>query len=915
MPSLNLLQLLVPAKVTPPQPGATYVRRERLLARLDAVVPTRLTLIIAPAGFGKSTLAAQWLLRAQPAQCDAAAVGEQQPVAWLTLDEHDQDSLRFLAYVAGAITRVIPQALTTTAPLLSTREPPPPYVVLQALLVDLSALPGGLTLVLDDYHTITAEPVNQALAYLLRHWPATCRLVILSRVTPRLPLARLRADRQLTELRAADLRFSENEATALLANLSGRMPDTAQVASLQAETDGWALALQLAALAHIDGASLEHAKGMATRQIAEFLADEVFDQQSAAIQAALLALAIPERICAELAADLLDPPGDLLRAEAVLDRLVQANLFLLPLDAEGRWFGFHHLFRELLLRRLHLTQQPDRVCALQLRAAHWLAGANLVEEALRHFMLAGAEEAAAELIERSMHMNLGREVRTTPPGYWLGMLPDRLIAARPGLALIEARLASFHTDVPALAASLERVEALLAAPRTAEHPLPWPTFMGDCATLRGSLRYWQGRPAEAIQDLQTALELGPVPTLASQALHILGKAYVAAGRYSEGVQSIQTASTRAADVLGSLATVTRYLALCGMHATAGTAGDLACDARHLAEEVAQRGLSDFWICYAAAYRGRAAYECSDLAVAAEQFAAVVRRRYQINAPIYIGCLAGLAEIALSHGDFDTAADYVQQMRAFGSEVGGVFLRHQALGCAVRLAIARGDLPEAVRTADEIDCDMHQGINTWFAVETPRLSKARALILAGEPAQLAQAETLVIDLLAEVEPLHNIRLQIGAYATHALLRQAQGRPAEALASLERAVNLAAPRGYLRSFVDLGPALKPLLCALAERGVARDYLAGVLAAYALRPEKEDAPALPLPGQTIPELLTPREMEILALLAERWSDKEIATRLVITQNTVRRHSHNLYGKLGVNSRRKAVEVARALGILPAA
>lgn len=924
MVAVHTLQLLVPTKLTAPQPLAPWVPRERLLARLGAVQPTRLTLVVAPAGFGKSTLVAQWLSertkdedgRMSPSsadwQRDSAFIVHPPAFAWLTLDEHDQDGLRFLAYLAGAIDRAVPQALMTTFTLLAAAEPPPLYVVLQALLVDLAALPAGLTLVLDDYHTISAPAIHQAVAYLLRHLPPTCRLILLSRSDPPLPLTRLRAAGEVAELRIADLRFSVEETAALLTNLRGAEPAPEQVRALHQKTEGWAIALQLAALTQRDSPAPEAALGAATRQIADYLTEEVLARQPASIQHILLTLAVPERFCAGLGAALLGATEELASAESQLEALVRMNLFVIPLDSTGQWYRFHHLFRDLLLRRLRLTAGAEGMRTLHRRAAHWLAGEGLVEEALRHLLAAGEEDAAADLIERHMVVNMGRDLGTAPPGYWLRLLPPGQIDRRPGLALIEARLASFNTDIPALETSLARVDALLAAPGAAGRPLPWATFMGDRATLQGSLRYWQACPAEAIRHLESALQLGPVPPLASQALHILGKALVAEGRYGEGVRLLEDGLPGASAYLGAFNTVTRYLALCGMHATAGTVDDLARDARRLADEVAALRLGDFWICYAEAYRGRAAYERSDLGAAAGSFGEVVRRRYQINAPIYIGCLTGLGQLAILHGDLAAATAYEGEVRAFAGEVGGAFLQNQALCYSARLALVRGDLAAAREIARGIGPDIHQGINTWFAVESPRLLQARVLVLGGDQASLEQADAILAGYLAEVEPLHNIRLQIGGLATMALLRQAQGRASEALATLERAVSLAAPRGFVRSFVDLGPALVPLLRSLGRRGVAAAYLERVLAAAAPAAPAPSLPAPPAHPQQLLEMLTPRESEILALLAERWSDKEIAVRLVIAPNTVRKHTSTIYDKLGVRGRREAVSAARALGLL---
>ncbi len=897
----NPQSLLVPTKLTPPQTRASWVRRERLLAQLGARGEAPLTLVVAPAGFGKSTLVSQWL-------SDRAGAGR--GLAWLTLDEHDQDAGRFLAYVAGAVSRAAPAALETTAPLLAAPEPPPPYIVLQALLVDLSALAEGLTLVLDDYHMVQAEPVHQAVGYLLRHLPPSCRLVLLSRSDPPLPLARLRAEGQLAEVRAAALRFTLEESEALLAGLLGGRPDAARVSALHEQTEGWAIALQLAALAQQETPLSEHARGRATRQITEYLADEVFDQQPAALQQALLALAVPERFCAGLCAALLGTPGELPRAERLLEQLLRANLFLLALDEQGYWYRFHHLFRDMLLRRLRLSAGQAGVAELQGRAARWLEEAGLGEEAVRLYLAAGDEEAAGALVERQLLPELGRDVASAPPGYWLRLLPAELISRRPGLALIVARLTLFSFDLADLQASLEQVERLLAEAGAASGAPTWPSFQADLAALRVVLCCWQGRYAETVSHMRTALALGPTRALTVQALLQLGRAYVGSGAYAEGVRIIEAGQPEIGAALGDQHALFKYSCLISMHQLAGELAAQARDARRLADEVVACSGGDLWVGYAASSLGLVAYERSDLAAAAVHFGALVKRKYRVSYPGYLGGVIGLALVATARGAFGEAEAMVAEAMAFAEEVGGAFLHHQALGCAVRLALARGDVALAVRFAEAIGRDMHLGFT--LALEAPRLSRARALIAAGDQPSLTMAETLLESCLTEVEALHHVRLLIAALAVQALLLQAQGRPAEALAALERSVSLAAPRGFVRTFLDLGPALAPLLRALAARGVDTSRLEAVTDADAAPPLQELAVGAPLQPR-LAALLTPREYEILGLLAERWSDKEIAERLVIAPNTVRKHTSTIYDKLGVRTRREAVDAAQSLGLLP--
>ncbi|NWF82065.1 MAG: hypothetical protein HXY37_18775 [Chloroflexi bacterium] len=923
MALIQPLRFLVPTKLVPPRPLEAWVWRERLLARLGCAPSTRLTLVVAPPGFGKSTLVAQWLVygAAQARSVGQAArhgrdpdregASSAAPVAWLTLDEHDRDGLRVLAYMAGAIERAWPGALPTTLDLLAAPEPPPLFIAAQALLGDLHALPADLTLVLDDYEAVTGEPVHQLLAYLLRHMPAACRLVLISRSDPPLPLARLRAEQQLTELRAADLRFTEAESVSLLAALEGAPPQAARVAALCRQTEGWALALQLAGLAQLGPPGAEPMPGAVRQQIAEYLADEVLARLPAAIQAALPALAVPERFCAGLAAALLDPQAE--PVERLLDRLARANLFVVPLDSEGQWYRFHLLFRDMLLRRLRLTAGSAAIQALQRRAATWLAEAGHIEEAVHLLLAAGDEDQAADLVERHLRPESERDVVSETPRVRLEVLPAGLIARRPGLLLIAARLATFSMDRARLEAALAQLEHLLATPEGASALRPWCSFSADLAVLRGMLASWQGRSAEAVAELHQALEQGPAPALAVQAMLLRGLSYVGNGRYADGVQLINDELAAGRAQLGVPYEVVRAACLCLMHLLAGELKALASDAQRLADLGAAQAAGDLWMGYAYQSLALVAYEQNHLASAITHFERIVSRTYRVSYPSYVNCVIGLALVAAAQGAYSEAEAYAAEAVAFVQQQGSAFLHHQALGCQVRVALARGDLAAALRAAEAIQPDIYLGLR--LSLELPQLSQARALIAAGDPLSLARAEHIVGQCLSESARAHHTRLLIAAQATRALLLQAQEQPEAALDMLAQAVALGELRGFVRSFVDLGPPLQALLRALVRRNGSSAYLERLLAACGPPLAVERAPALLPQRPRIPDVLTRREYEILTLLAERWSNQEIAERLVVTVNTVRKHTSTIYDKLGVNSRREAVAAARALGLLPAA
>lgn len=900
----STLELLVPSKLNTPQSRPFWVQRDRLLRRLAANDHTRLTIVVAPAGFGKSTLVAQWVQRMRSAQPAAGGI-QPAPVAWLTLDEHDQDGLRFLTYLAGAVERVAPHSLPHTLPLLIAPEPPPLYLALQAFLVDLSALPCGITLILDDYHVVVAAEVHQVVGHLLRQLPHLCRLVIVSRIDPPLALSRLRAEGQLTEIRAIDLRFTSGETALLLTRLSNKAPAADLVSGLQQETEGWAIALQLAVLAQQEAGASDPAGGIARRHIAEYLAEEVFEQQPESIRAALLMLAVPERFCAELYAALHEPPADLIDAEELLGRLLRANLLLIPLDSEGRWYRFHHMLRDLLLRRLRLQVDAPTIKALTLRVAHWLDSAGLFEEAVRAYLAAGAESAAAEVVERLLLPALGRDQRTLPYDSWLRLLPAELIPQRPALLLLQARRATLTLDLDALATELQLLDNLLNVPDQAQRPPPWAGFPADRQALHGVLHFWNGRAAEAVAALHTALNQRPEPWVAVQTLMLLGQALTALDRRNEALQLADTFAVRSGHAAGAAAA---GLCRCAIYMHAGELTALTQEADRLQQLALTADLDPAWRCYAQAFLAGAAYERSEQAVAAEYYRAVVQNKGQVSATTHMGSLVALVHIAIAAGDLERAADYEQAAWAFAAEVGGRFLRHQAAGAATRIALARGDTAAALRIADAIGSDIHLGMSLWTA--TPRLSRVRTLLAAGTPATLAAADAAVAECLHEAAALHNRPLLVHGLAMHACVRWAQHRRSEALAMVEQALEGANSGGLIWAFLDAGAPLAPLLQMLETQGRHSKAVQHILGYTGKQPNRS-IPAAPAPH--LPEVLTRREHEILVLLSERLTDKEIAEHLVIAPNTVRKHTGSIFGKLGVNGRREAVVVARTLGLLP--
>jgi LuxR family maltose regulon positive regulatory protein len=899
----KLWQLLVPTKLAPPPAQDSWVERERLLGLLAPTPKTCLTVIVAAAGFGKSTLAAQMIQAGRLAK-------PYHKFAWLTLDEFDQDGPRFLAYVAGAIGRVAPEAIVSTSVLLTAPTLPPLAAMIEALLVDLAALPDGLTLVLDDYHTITEPSIHQAVSSLLRFWPPASRLVILSRTDPPLPLTRLRAEQQVTELRANSLRFTANESASLITNALGANSNPAVVCALHAETEGWPIALSLTVLVQRQrGDALS--THMARTQFSEYIVEEIVRQQPAELRYMLHILAVPERVCARLAIALFASGAGKGQIEEDFTKLIATGL-LLPLDAEDEWYSFHRLLRDLLLHQLRISHRQEQIGRLQLQAARWFEAERLFEEAVRLYVAGGDANSGGALIERLLQPDLGRSISSLPAAYWLRLLPAELLMRRPGLALLTARVRHFVHDLLGMELALQQVDSLFSAAGTTEIVLPWRTFLGDCATYRAALAFWQGRPTQALDEVHTALHLGVNEAVAWHVLFLFGRIYAVLDRYEEGVRLLNDRPLGDVERLQGVNELLRLHALCQLHWHAGQIEALVSDARRLSAALKPLPFNANLLCFAESVLGVAAYERNDLDAAQLHFGLVRQHPYQVNAAVYTACIVGLALIALHRGDRAGAHAFQQQAQTFAAEIDTPLVLNEAAGCALELSLADGARPDTRRVMQQFLPSIALGTYTHVALHPPQLVAIRARMVSGDPAGLQEADEHLTTMLAEVEPLHNQRLVVALKAHQALVWHAQGHHARARTVLRTAVTQAERLGLVRTLADCGPTLKLLLQELAATGFAVQYLRRVLAAFdsarhTVLPQSAACASAAAP------VLTTREAEVLALLAERWSNKEIAVRLVISPNTVRKHTSTLFSKLYVANRREAVAVARTLGLLP--
>ncbi len=894
-------------KLHRPRLAAPLVQRPRLLARLTAGLDQGVLLVSAPAGYGKSTVVNQWL--------DTVEL----PWAWISLDEYDSDLATFLGYLLAALRSVYPEAGQTAAVLLQAPALPALAVLADALLSDLARLPGPWLVVLDDYHAILSLDVHALMQRVVQHRPAHVHLALTTRADPPLALERLRGQRRLCELRGADLRFTTEEATALLRQELGAAADEETTALLEAGTEGWAVGLHLAALTlrgQSDPAAYARRIVQSGHQLMlDYLLAEVLQGLPDDQRAVLLQISLLDRFCAPLVDAVLGENGPILPGVDLLAELRQANLFLTPLDDQGTWYRYHQLFRQLLLNRLRQVYSQVEIRAMHARASAWFAREGLVDEAIVHALQAEDPLSAASLVECQIHPALDQE-EWRQLERWIGLLPAGMLG-RPRLLLAQAWLSFIRFQFPAIVALLNSVEAALAGETAQTAEQPGVTLLGEIATLRAAVAFGADNTeamlrwaAEGMRQLRPEMQYakGLATFFYITGMHATGQATV----------GIEVAQQELAIHGQYPALALRVLlALCNMHLERADLPSLQGVAAPF-EQMAQRTglrLSVAWATYALSWMH---YQRNDLATAELGFRKL--EAIASHGRATLDSFTGLALTLLAQGRPDEALAAVAALRTRLLERGMLALAPLAESLRQRVLLASD--PTAALGRGYRAPGGSISLQFW---EQPALTQARTLIASGAPHELAQAEELLAGQRVRAAACHSRRNLIEIDGLHALALAARGEEADALAALRRAVELAGPGGAVRLLADCGPGLVGLLEKLADDGIAPAYVRQVLAALGATPFPATAPlpaaAPPAPkpsaGRTIVidgmiESLTNREMDVLLLLAERLSDKEIAERLVLAPVTVKKHTLHIYRKLGVNNRRAAAEVARQLGLV---
>jgi LuxR family transcriptional regulator, maltose regulon positive regulatory protein len=891
----NIARSFTLTKLQRPRVGRGLVARPHLLGRLNA--SQSLTLVLAPAGYGKTTLLSTWL-----ENCNI-------PNAWLSLDEHDDDLAVFVGYVLSALNTILPVVTATTLNSVSGATLPPPAMIARNLLNDLTAVEQDFILVLDDYHVIRNQSVHDLMTELVRHPSRALHLVIASRQDPPLPLAGLRAGGHVVELRAADLRFTLGEAAQFLRETMALAVDERTISRLVTRTEGWPAGLRLAALSlrqqRTPGMIAADEQGD-NRYVVDYLVAEVLSQLPISVQEFLVKTSILDQLCGPLCEAVTGMVDRMFNGQYILEWLERADLFLVPMDEQRRWYRCHHLFRQLLLHRLDQLHGSTEVAALHLRASAWFAANGYLDEALHHALVAGDVAAAVQLVVQHRH-ELMNQAQWQRLERWLHLLPREVIGDQPDLLLIEVWLKYIRQQLSEVSPLLDRIAALLPQlpPERAER------LQGEVDSRRSALLYWKGDLAGSLTAAQQALEKIPLAWwyVRGYTRLFLGGGYVMSGELNKAYATVYATGEPEQgrgyqNLLNGAAGFIHWM-------VADLAGMAQAVQRVVAnsDQMDRSELFGFSLYHAGLYH----YQRNELVTAEKYLMPLVMQPYVVHAMCFLNSAVLLARIRLAQGWPEEAREIGEVALSFALETRSEVVLLAAQAFQAELALWQGRLAEAGQWAEQFGSFRRIPMPYAFV---PPVVQALILLAQATPASRLQARQLLMQMDEYFTSIHYTVVRIRVLALQAMLYSAEGDEPQALAVLAKSIALAEPGGFLRIFVDLGTALKPLLQILARQGASPAYVHEILAAFGAAEALPSAgqpsgggPVSALPGSVS---LTNRELEVLWLLDKRYTDREIASTLSISLETVHTHVRHLSDKLGVRGRRAIVHSAKEQGLL---
>lgn len=904
------------SKLYIPVPRTKVVFRPRLIERLNEGLERKLTLVSASAGFGKTTLVSQWANG-----CDRA-------VAWLSLDERDNDFTRFFLHLIAAVQSIAESVGKSAFTAFESSQSPPIESILTVMLNEISALQFKIVLVLDDYHLIDSERIDDALLFLLEHLPPQMHLVIATRDNPQLPLGRLRARGHLTELRDTDLRFTPDEAAAFLHQAIGLDLTADEMAALESRTEGWIAGLQLAALSmqgHEDIPAFIRAFSGDNRYIVDYLVEEVLQRQPEPVRRFLLQTSILDRLHGPLC----DAVTGQTEGSVRLSDLEKGNFFIVPLDDRRQWYRYHHLFADVLTAHLK-ADQPDQIGSLHRRASIWYERHGYADDAIRHALAAKDFTRAADLIE-PVCPTMAKLRQEAAMLIWLKALPDELVRRRPVLSVwyagalltlgksegVEERLRDAESGLASTADSHERQDVRSAsAENVFVDEVEYRRLPGSIAMYRSALALMTGDVIDAMKYARLVLDLMPRDAYLKRgaASALLGLTSWTSGSlneayrlFADGMADMQQGgyisdAIGGTNALGDIRIVQGRL---------GQAMSLYERGLRLAIEhgdPVMRGTADMYVGMGEIHRER-----NDLQTAMQLLLKSEEQGEHTGFPQYrYRWHVAMARVREAQGDLQSAIDLLGEAERF--YVGDLFPDVRPVAAMkTKVLIAQGKLREALEWAPAHGLTARDELS--YLREFEHITLARLLLARfrsdREDGFLHEAMGLLERLRQAAEEGERAGSAIEILIVTALAHQMKGDTPAALRPLERALTLAEPEGYIRIFVDEGQPMEVLLGAASKQGLApKEYVRRLLAAFGRTGDK--ASAKPAANHSLREPLSERERDVLRLLRTELSGPDIARELLVSLNTLRTHTKNIYDKLGVNNRRSAVRRSEELDLL---
>jgi len=883
---------LLNTKLHKPPVATDHLHRQHLLDRLNRHRQRFLTLVSAPAGYGKSMLVSYWL--------ETCGI----PGAWISLDENDNDLRTFMAYFIAAVESLFPGSCRKTQTMINSPNLPQLRELDSTLLNELDLIEQPCIIVLDDYHLIKETLVHDFLAGLLKTPPKSLHLVIIGRQDPLLPISTLRAKSLVTEIRTRDLCLNQLETEEFLRLRLHLQIDSHTAATLREKTEGWITGLLLAAISlrHKDNPDPMLLESHSDAQyVMEYLFNEVYAKQSPEIRHYLLGSAILDRFCAPLC-EAVCVPG--IEASSLapggweyFEWLKKENLFLIPLDAENRWFRFHHLFQKLLLNQLKRLYSSEEINALHARASAWFADNGMITDAIRHALAAGDETGAARLVVQNRHavLDAGRWLVLEK---WLSMLPDTIIQQRPELLITQVWIHYYHFNYGIIPSMLDAAESLLSH-QPEEQPLH-----GEIYLFRAVFYLFQGNGALSFKFVEDALErISETEHFTRGTAEIyFGLAGQMKGQ-KEGVVEILT-DLLFNQPLGDERKIRVIYVLVFLHIVSGDLS-VAFTLNQQLKTFSTSINSTHYMVWSSYFSGLIHYCRNELDPAIDHLSQAAELIYAIMMRVGTDCMAGLALAYQSAQQTDRADATLERLVEYVHSLNDPAFLSIGNSCKARLSLMKGEAPFSPGLPG-MNKAVH-GETMFFMMEIPAITHCRVFLEEGSDAALQEAEKRLQECLRSCRAQHSTFQEIFILPLLALAYEKQGRPDEAVAVLEETVNMARTGGFIRPFIEPGRELVSPLKRLAEKNIAVAYIEQILAAFS-------PPAHPPSSiaRTSDDRLTHREVDILEMLAQRLQNKEIAEKLFISTHTVNAHLKNIYRKLDVRNRRQAVIRAKDLGIL---